>query len=370
MWTLAAAPQWTIEEHGEDWIKAGHIVTNGRYVLHEWEPKVRHTFLRNPLIPKEMQGEGNIERFVISVVPDDGAGYALWLNGAADKSCIPDAKLQTHLEQFPAETERIADLAVFYINFRMTKPPFDDARVRRAFSAAFDRETFVNEVRQGQGLPMIHFAPPGIFGAPPIDQVGIGFDPEFARQQLAEAGYPDCEGFPPVTLIGYSGEHNLELIKYAQAQWMKNLGCSADLIQLEQLPFRELLNVTMHDAPDQEAPHMSMMGWGPDYADENNWVGDVLWCKIANPYKRTCNEIDELIVQAREEPDPKRRGELYQQIEELFFGPQGEMPLIPIFLRISFVAQHSWLDRTHARFGGQQWYNWSIDWEAKLAAQP
>ncbi len=370
MWTLAAVPQWAIEEHGENWIEAGNIVTNGRYVLHEWVHGVRRILLRNPLMPADMQGSGNIERIVTNVVPDVSTGYALWLNNEVDTSGIPDPELQAHLEQFPDETDQIPDLAVFYISFAYDKPPFDDPRVRRAFSAAFDRETFVKEVRQGQGLPMKHFAPPGIFGAPPIDEVGVGYDPEFARQQLAEAGYPNCEGFPQVTLLGYSGQATLNWIEFAQDNWSKNLGCSPDLIQIEQQPFRELLAATAADTPTEERPHMWTLGWGPDYADENNWVGDVLWCENPeNRQKRPCSEVDDLIVEAREEQDPQRRIELYRQIEDMFFGPEGEMPFAPIFLRIAYTARHSWLDRVPALFGGDQWYNWTIDWEAKQKAR-
>ena len=115
---------------------------------------------------------------------------------------------------------------------------------------------------------------------------------------------------------------------------------------------------------------MWTLGWGPDYADENNWVGDVLWCENPdNRQKRTCNEIDDLIVQAREESDPDVRIELYRQIEEMFFGYEGEIPFFPQYVRIAYTAQHSWLDRIPALFGGSQWYTWTIDWEAKQAAQ-
>ena len=371
MWTMSATPQWAIEEHGDDnWIEAGRIVTNGRFVLDEWIHDVRRTQVRNPLMPEDMRGEGNVEKIVSTVVPDVSTGYALWLNSEVDISGIPDAELEAHLDQFSDETTQVPDLAVFYISFRETKPPFDDPQVRRAFGAAFDRQTFVNEVRQGQGLPMRHFAPPGIFGAPPIDEVGVGYDPDFAREQLAAAGYPNCEGFPQVTLLSFSGQSTLNWIEYAQAQWEEELGCSADLIQIEQLSFNELLAATSADTPDAESPHMWTAGWGPDYADENNWVGDVLWCgNPDNRQKRECGEVDELIIEAREESDPQRRIELYREIEEMFFGEEGEYPFFPIFLRIAFVAEHSWLDRIPALFGGQQFYHYVIDQDAKLAAR-
>ena len=367
MWTMAATPQWAIENYGDDWIEAGNIVTNGRYVLHEWVHGVRRTLWRNPMMPEDMQGDGNIDRIVTNVVPDTSTGYALWLNNEVENAGIPSAELEAHLETFPDETVQIPDLAVFYIAFRMTKAPFDNVHVRRAFAAAFDRQTYVDEVIQGQGLPMKSFAPPGIFGAPPIDEVGVGYDPEFAQAELAEAGYPECEGFPQVTLLGYSGQSTLNWIEYAQAQWEENLGCSADLIQIEQQSFADLLASTK--APDEEAPHMWTLGWGPDYADENNWVNDVLHCDIEVRFNRECNEIDEMIEEARFEPDPEVRKELYRDIKNAFFGKEGEFPMFPIWLRIAYVAEHSWLDRIPALFGGQMWYTWNIDAAAKAAAR-
>lgn len=369
MWTLAATPNWVIDEHGENWTEAGNIVTAGRYVLNEWVHGVRFTILRSDLMPEDMQGTGNIERIVTNVVPDTSTGYALWLNNEVDQAGIPDEELQAHLEQFSDETIQIPDLAVFYFGFRHTKPPFDQVEVRRAFSAAFDRETFVTDVRQGQGLPMNHFAPPGIFGAPPIDEVGVGFDPEYAREQLAAAGFPDCEGFPTVTLLGYTGQATTNWIEYAQAQWEEHLGCPTEVLQIEQLPFNELLDATSADTPDDQAPHMWTLGWGPDYADENNWVGDVLWCENPLDTKRPCTETDDLIVQAREEADPEVRAELYRQIEENFFGPEGEFPIAPLYVRIAYVARHSWITGDVSLFGGEQWYNYTIDQEAQQAAQ-
>lgn len=368
LWTLAAVPQWAIEANGENWTEAENIVTNGRFVLADWTHGVSRAYARNPLMPDDMFGSGNVDRLETQVVPDPSTGYALWLNGEMDLAGIPDTELQAHLEQFPDETDQIADLAVFYIAYAYDKEPFDDARVRAAFSAAFDRATFVEQVRQGQGLPMRHFAPPGIFGAPPIDEVGVGYNPEYAAAQLADAGYPNCEGFPQVTLLGYSGESTLRWIEFAQANWQENLGCDPGIIQIEQQDFSDLLTSTAADTPTGDRPHMWTLGWGPDYADENNWVGDVIWCgNPDNRYKRECNATDDKIVQAREESDPDVRVQLYREIEDEFFGENGEFPFAPLFLRIAYTARHTWVDRIPSLFGGEQLYNWSLDADARDA---
>jgi ABC-type transport system substrate-binding protein len=370
LWTLAATPQWAIEEHRDTWIEPNHIITNGRFVLHDWQRGIGSSLWRNPLLPQDMRGRGNIERVVASVVPDETTGYALWLKNEVDVSSIPDLELQAHLEDFPDAAEQIPDLAVLYFGFALDKPPFDSVQVRRAFSAAFDRQALSDQVLQGQCLPMIHFAPPGIFGAPPIDEVGVGFDPEFAQQQLADAGYAACQGFPQVSFLVFPGPAFSLTAEYAQAQWAEHLGCSPELFQIEQLPLREFLAAVR--GPTGARPHLFHLVWLPDYPDENNWVGDVLWCEadMTAARGRECSELDELIVQARQEPDRERRIALYRQIEEGFFGPGGEAPFMPLCTTMRYTAKHPWLDKGQVDlFGGEQWYNWIIDWQAKQAAQ-
>jgi hypothetical protein len=60
--------------------------------------------------------------------------------------------------------------------------------------------------------------------------------------------------------------------------------------------------------------------------------------------------------------------ELYREIEEGLFGSEGEMPIMPIMLRLNFQAVHSWYDFTPALFGGSQFYNYSVDADAMKAA--
>jgi ABC-type transport system substrate-binding protein len=317
-------------------------------------------------MPPDLAGKGNIEVFQFDSIPNTSASYNLWMAGEIEESTIPFVQLQAHLDNFPDETSKITDLVVFYIGFAHDKPPFDDARVRAAFSAAFDREAYIRDVVQGLGLPMRHFAPPGIFGAPPIDEVGVGFDPEFAAEKLAEAGYPNCEDFPVIKLISFSGDTTLAWIKFAQANWGKNLGCSPDILKIEQVINDEFWAATKRDAPIADRPHMWTLGWFPYYPDENNWVGDVLWCQGDTRTKRSCTDMDDLIVQAREESDPAVRVELYRQIEEGFFGQNGEFPIAPLRLRIRYIARHAWLSYIPAQFGGAQWYNWLVDEDLRI----
>ncbi|MCO5182969.1 MAG: peptide ABC transporter substrate-binding protein [Anaerolineae bacterium] len=365
---LAAAPKWAIEKHGDDWVTPGLIVTSGNYMLEKYVPDIRTVLRRNPLMPEDMRGSGNIELFVSNVVEDLGTAYALWQKGEIEQSGIPEGEIEAHLANFPDEVVFIGSLATSFFGFRTDKPPFDNVDVRRAFSAAYDREAHVAVLLEGLGLPMIHLAPPGIYGAPPIDEVGVGTNIEYAQERLAAAGYPNCEGFPPVTMLTYDGDPPVRMVEFAQAQWSENLGCEIDLIQIQQLQFLEMITVLGDDDPTL-APHIFTLGWGADYADENNWVGDLLSCTGFNHAKRLCDEIDEMIEAARIETAPEKRIALYRQIEEAFFGKEGLFPIMPTSTSINQWARHTWLDSSYALIGGDQWQNWTIDREAQLAAR-
>ncbi len=376
MWYFSAVPEGTINQFGEDWIEAGVIVTNGRFVLAQWIHNVRIAATRNPFLPLDLTGQGNIERVAMRIVPNVDTGYELWQDNLVDRSGIPFRGETTHLSDYPDETILISDNAVFYIGIRTSKPPFDDVYVRRAFSAAFDREAYIAGVRQGGGLPMIHLAPPELVGAAALDSPGVGFNPEYAREQLAAAGYPNCQGFPRITLLEYTGQTTLNWIEFAQQSWQEHLGCSQNQIVLEQLPLPclepcfpwEMLSDDGYFL-DEQLPHLWTQGWGNDYPDAYEMFAEIIWCEIHPILKRGCSEVDALLAAAQSETDPTQRAALFWQIEELLFGVEGEFPLIPVFLRASYMAQHTWL--TVPATGGwlPQWYDWTIDTDLQAAAR-
>ena len=109
------------------------------------------------------------------------------------------------------------------MGFDVNRPPFDDPRVRRAFVLATDREMLADVALRGYVFPATGgFVPPGIPGHSP--GIGSPYDPEGARQLLAEAGYPDGRGFPVVGALLPRAAITLAGCEYQQAQWQENLG--------------------------------------------------------------------------------------------------------------------------------------------------
>jgi hypothetical protein len=96
-------------------------------------------------------------------------------------------------------------------------------------------------------------------------------------------------------------------------------------------------------------------------------VGVVLQCNDQHlTLYRSCNATDNLIYQASIETDPDTRAELYYQIEEAFFGYEGEFPIAPVFWQVKYFANHTWLERTQALLFREAFYNWTLDMDAKL----
>ena len=117
---------------------------------------------------------------------------------------------------------------------------------------------------------------------------------------------------------------------------------------------------------------MWFIGWSPDYPDAHNWVGDVVGCEGPNLFRRPCAAVDDLIWQATVESDIVARMALYLDIEERFFGEEGEHPMIPLGMVANYVIRKPWVDgpfMTDGLFGGMHYDWYTIDQEAQLAAR-
>jgi ABC-type oligopeptide transport system substrate-binding subunit len=341
---------------------------------------VSRTYVKNPLLPADVDDYGgNIERIETILIADGSTIFSLYQNNEVETTGVPSSELQ-RIQQDPElskELVQIADLSVYYFGFGYDKPPFDNVHVRRAFSAAIDRQAFVSELLQDRGIPMAHFMPPGIIGAVPVNEVGIGqpdttgFDAEYAKAEMEAAGYPNCEGFPEYTMVTYQGAS--DWAEFMQNSAQNVLGCDPALMTIEELEFTVLLRTIRSDTPSIQRANMWTLGWGPDYPDAHNWVHDVLGCEAENPFLRPCSEaIDGVIDAASTEPNGPTRLQMYRDVEEAFFGPEGDFPITPLFMSIAISMVKPWYSgpfTTDGVFGGAHWNARTIDQAAQLAAR-
>lgn len=358
-------PREVVEEVGDTWADPDYVVTNGAFMLTEFVPDVRAIAWRNPHLPDDLQGSGNVERVILTPVDDLDQAFALYQAHQLDRAAIPPLEIG-NVTSDPAYADQVRERyfpTVWYLGLSHDKPPLDNVHVRRAFAAMLDLHYFWEEVVPHIGIPIHHITPPGVFGAPPLDEVGVGFDPDYAREQLALAGYPNCDGLPPIEIATFAVERWMPFI-ISSAETV--LGCDPQLFTVNWVTFEELVAQLDPALPPAERPHMCFIAWGADYLDAHNFVHDLLGC-AAGPFNRPCGPVDDLIAQAAVETDVLTRVALYRDIEERFFGPEGVFPVIPVVIQIGYGLEQPWITVTDSGRGG--WGRQLIDQEAQLAAR-
>ncbi|MBN1287912.1 MAG: hypothetical protein JXB47_21110 [Anaerolineae bacterium] len=348
---IRPAPADVIDRYGAGWTLPGNLVTTGPFVLTQYTPGQRVALARaNTYFPQDLQGAGNVQRVIYDIVRDTNAGFSLYLEHKADTSMLPALEVAGFVGQRPDEAALLPAQRVAYLGFINDRAPFNDVRVRLAFAAALDRAAFAADVLGGAGRPMTHLAPPGVVGAPAIDQIGVRYDPELARAALAEAGYPACAGFPYVTLLAH--QSTSAWVDFMVGSWRDVLGCSKAVFKVELADFATLLTRTGPDTSYADLPHLFTLAWHGEYPDEHAWVGELLDCKAAPRTRRPCSETDDLIVQAAGAGDLARRRALYAQIEAQFFDPEGTIPLVPLYQQAYWLAVKPWVSLPPQLAGG------------------
>lgn len=349
-----------VVEMDEEWAGIGDIYMSGPFVLGPQTLLDTRTVLqRNPYWP--IPFSGNVDVVNILHFDDEMDAYLLWEDRNLDTSPVPAADQTSILNRQEQKVRVVPDQAVFYLAYNFESPVFSNVAVRRAFGWAIDRERLIREVHGGQALPMRHLLPPGVFGAPPIDEVGAGYNPGRAREQMAISNFSDCRLMPPVTYMVSSSDLALQQAELLREMWQEELDCPEDVIVIEQVQFGTLLASTRPDA-GAARPDIWDLGWASYYPDANNWMQDVLHCSHSeNRQNRPCSEGDTLINNAAVSDIPDFRLDLYRQIERLFFAEEGIEPLSPLYARAEYLLIHPWVQFVSASFGGEQYDTYVID---------
>lgn len=319
--TLMPVHRATVEAHGDKWTAPGKIVSNGPFALDVWNKNDRIEVVPNPHWWNRRIVR--LERMVIRAIADLNTSFKEYLRGGVDwirqigASSVEEA--QAHPDYYVSPY-----LGSYFFRFNVTKAPFGDARVRRAFSQAIDRRAICEKVLKAGQAPATGVVPPGIEGYAVFE--GHGYDPKRARELLAEAGFPEGRGFPEVELLYNTHESHKQVCEQMVEMWKTVLGVK---VRLENREWQVYLKDT-HSMNYQ----IVRGAWIADYADPSSFLDMWVTGRGNNNTGWSNERYDALLVASAREPDPAKRFALLQRAEAILCGE--DLPILPVY---SYVNQ-------------------------------
>ncbi len=320
--TLMPVHAATVEKYGDEWIKPGKLVGNGAYALAEWRVNDRVRLRKNPFYwNKEHVGIETVDCLPISKA---NTAFNFYAAGQADlmmdKGLVPN-QLLDELKKRP-DFHAAPFLGTYFLRFNCKRAPFNDARVRKAFSLVIDKRLLVDKITRAGETPASSLVPPGAAGYQPPP--GLARDTEKARALLAEAGFPAGKGFPRVTYLYSEGELNEGLAVELQAMFQKELGVTLDLQRQEWKVYLRSMSSLDFD--------ICRASWVGDYADPNTFLSMFITNDGNNRTGWGKPEYDKLIEDAAKEIDLNQRFAIFRRAEEMLIDE--EAPICPLYFYV------------------------------------
>ncbi len=309
----------------EKWDKGKEIV---------WVANDKYTGPYPPMMDKIiltfMEPEVRFNAYKNGEVDIIGYGYEVDLPPASLAQAQADPELSEQLISWP-------NFITYYLFFDTWNPPFDDLNVRKAFSHAIDREALVNGPLKNQSTAAYTMNPPGFPGENVAELKDIQtYDPEKAREYLAEAGYPNGEGFPKLIMKTRDAYPALTNAAEGIASMLKeNLGVEVEIQDLEYGIYMDELGAQKRNQDGEM--NFALVPYEYDFVDGSNLLGVWGGCEPEGadlpdmPGRHTWynEEYNQLVCEANSIiGDEARRNDLYQKAERILIE---DVALVPIY---------------------------------------
>ena len=300
------------------WTRPENIVSNGAFTLKEWSLNRQIKIEKNPHYwdKSSVALEGVYFYPTENVVSEERMFRSEQLHVTQG---IPLGKIPNYRAVQNSPYVQAPYLGTYYYLINTKKPPVDDVRVRRALSYAIDRDTLTRTVLRDTAIPAYSITPPDTLGYNPPKL--FSFDPEQARALLAEAGYPDGQGWPGLEITYNTNEDHRKIAVAVQQMWKDELGIDVSITNQE---WKVYLNTV-----SQGEFQVARRGWIGDYVDANNFL-DLFLANGGNNNTGYANaEFDDIILnQAPKAASREERYQLFFQAETMMMQ---EMPIIPFY---------------------------------------
>jgi oligopeptide transport system substrate-binding protein len=323
-------PKHVIEKFGSatdrftPWTQPENMVSNGSFKLVGWKMNKYVRVEKNP----QYWDAAHVRLNAVVFYPTENISTEerMFRSGQLHyTNDTPIDKIPLYRDTRPDEIRLDLYLGTYFYALNVTRPALNDVRVRRALAMSIDRKTLVETVLKGINPPAYAVTPPGTLGYQPPKL--FDFDPEAARKLLAEAGYPDGKGMPPLEILYNTHEQHRKIAVAVQQMWKKYLNIDVTMVNQEWKVYL--------DTRDNMDYTIVRYSWIGDYVDPNTFLD--MWLKGGGNNKTGWSnaQFDDLIQ--RKIPAMKTQAERFAGFHQAETILMQEMPVIPVY---TYATKH------------------------------
>lgn len=313
----------TIEKFGgisnrdSKWTRPDNMISNGPFILSEWSiNKVIKVNKNDKYWDSDNSKLNGIHFFPID---NESTADRYYRSGKTHNlNIIQTEKISKYKNEYPEEFKLEKYFGTYYYRINTDIEPLNDVKVRKALSLAIDRQIIVDRVTKGGQKPAYSFTPPSEnYYDPPTY---LPYDPSLARTLLAEAGFPDGNGFPEFELLYNTNEGHQKIAQAIQQFWLKELGIKVTLTNVDWKVYL--------DRQSQGEFEITRAGWIGDYVDPNSFLDMMVTDRGNNMTGWSNSQYDEYLMKAAFSESEKDRITYFTEAEKILMD---ELPIIPIY---------------------------------------
>ena len=345
----------TVEANGDAWCTSPDTyVCNGPFMITEWTPSERIVLTKNPNYVGGWDSSKIVsESITLLLLEDSSASFAAYNSGEAQlikdvpTDEIPSLTKAEDGGDFYVDTI----LGTYYVSLNLKRDAFKDAKVRRALSLAIDRDYVANTIMQGTYSTADSIVGPGIVdengyfhdnGNAPYISADYEANLAEAKKLLADAGYPNGEGYPTLEYSTNDAGYHVPLAEYLQQAW-SDLGITLTISKMEWSSFTAARRAGEYD--------VARNGWVMDYNDPSNML-DLFCSGNGNNDGKYSNPEFDAAIEASRVADVSEHFAQLHKAEDILMEDMG---CIPVAYNNDFWLQSSSLKGTwHSPYG--YWY--------------
>lgn len=313
-YTAYPVPKHAVERYGDDWIKPENVRVNGPYTLRKWWSNYIVHLERNPAFYDARNVV--LEHLYFYPAADVNVAARKVMSGEAGWATrFPSNQVDVLRRDLPGYVRVAPFLTCTYFSFNMTRPPFNDMRVRQALSMAYDREFVASQIYRTGERPAYSFVPPGIANYPGTARYRWAEMPLEERRREAER-LLRAAGYGPNNPLRFEFSHrntsdNPRVAVVVQNDWSRIAPwVTIELRGLETQVHYDNLQTKNFDVGDG--------AWVADFNDAKNYLYLLETRTGVQNYPGYSNpEYDRLVRDSDFEPDLERRAQIMLQAEQL-----------------------------------------------------